>query len=199
MLLRRACGSDRDALYEICVRTAESGGDARGLYCDDDLVPDIYAGPYLELEPDLAFVVDDGGRAVGYVLGARDTPAFAAAFRERWLPRVAGRHPEPPSAPSTPAEAMLASLHDPERMVRPELAPYPAHLHVDLLPQAQGQGWGRVLIRTLLAELRGHGIAAAHLTHAPENVNAAAFYARLGFREVPRLPYSLWIPTDARL
>ena len=196
MIVRRFRPPDRPAVYDVCVRTADSGGDARGLYCDDDLVSDVYAGPYLVLEPDLAFVLDDGERAVGYVLGAGDTVAFVAAFRDRWLPLVAGSHPRPVPEPTTPAELMLASLHDPERMLRPELAPYPAHLHIDLLPVAQGHGWGRRLIRTLLAELGARGVAAAHLTYAPANDAAAAFYARLGFRPVPGLPHSVWAPTD---
>jgi ribosomal protein S18 acetylase RimI-like enzyme len=196
MIVRPYQPTDRAAVYEICVRTADSGADARGLYCDDELVADVYAGPYLALEPGLAFVLDDGGRAVGYVLGAADTLAFVAAFRERWMPLVADRHPAPVPAPTTEAELMLASLHDPERMIRPELAPYPAHLHIDLLPVAQGQGWGRRLIGTLLGELRAQGVAAVHLTYAPGNDAAAAFYARLGFRPVPGLPHSVWAPTD---
>src|SRR4051812_19734403 len=77
---------DRDAVYDICIRTADAGGDARGLYRDPDLLPDMFAGPYTVLEPNLAFVLDDGGRAVGYVVGTSDTPRFARDFREKWLP-----------------------------------------------------------------------------------------------------------------
>ncbi len=196
MIIRPYRPADHDAVYDICVRTADSGGDARGLYCDDELVSDIYAGPYLALERGLAFVLDDGERPVGYVLGAADTVAFAAAFRERWLPLVADRHPLPVASPQTAAELMLASLHDPERMIRPELAAYPAHLHIDLLPAAQGQGWGRALIRTLLGELASRGVPALHLTYAPQNTAAAAFYARIGFRPVPGLPHSVWVETS---
>lgn len=195
MIVRPYHPSDRDAVYEISVRTADAGGDARGIFSDDDLVPDVYAGPYLYLEPELAFVVDDEGRAVGFVLGAADTAAFAAAFREQWLPLVAPRRRVSPT-PVTREELLVDTLHHPERMVRPELAAYPAHLHIDLLPDAQGQGWGRRLIRRLLAELRSRGVRAVHLGYAPENTSARAFYLRLGFREVPGLPYTAWAPTD---
>ena len=168
---------------------------ASGLFSDDDLMPDVYTGPYVTLEPGLAFVLDEDGRAVGYVLGAADNAAFAAAFREQWLPRVAARRPVV-ADPVTREELLIDTLLHPERLVRPELAAYPAHLHIDLLPRAQGQGWGRRLIRRELAELRSRGVDAVHLGYAPENDRAAAFYRRLGFREVPGLPHHVWAPTD---
>ena len=87
--------SDRAAVYDVCVRTADAGGDARGRWATDDLVPDLFAGPYVDLEPDRAFVLDDGGRAVGYVLGTADTAGFVRAWRSRWLPRLADRYPAP--------------------------------------------------------------------------------------------------------
>ena len=59
---------DHAALYDICVRTAHEGGDSRHIYPDLDLMPSIFAGPYAELAPDLTFVLDNGHRAVGYVL-----------------------------------------------------------------------------------------------------------------------------------
>ena len=39
--------SDHAAVYDVCVRTADVGGDARGKYHSDDLMPDLFAGPYL--------------------------------------------------------------------------------------------------------------------------------------------------------
>lgn len=176
---------DREALEEICVRTAHNGGDARPVYADPSILPAIFAVPYVVLEPDLAFVVDDGGEAVGYILGTADTPRFAEWFRARWLPALADRHPRPAGEPATPDEAMLDLMHRPERMVHPGLAPYPAHLHIDLLPPYQGRGYGRRLMRTFLTALAHKGVPAVHLTMATANTSARAFYDRLGFRELP--------------
>ncbi|WP_398957282.1 GNAT family N-acetyltransferase [Streptomyces sp. GC420] len=177
---------DDDALAEICVRTAHNGQDSRHIYPDQELLPSIFALPYARLEPELTFVLDDGnGRAVGYILGTSDTPRFVREFRAMWLPRVAQRFPEPAGPPATPAEEMARLLHDPERMVLPELAGHPAHLHIDLLPAWQRQGHGRALMRTFLDALRAQDVAAVHLCMATANVPARAFYDRLGFREIP--------------
>lgn len=176
---------DRDDLYDVCVRTGHEGGDARALYADQDLLPDIFAGPYAHLEPDLAFVVDDGTRVVGYVVGAADTVAFVRRFRDEWLPAVEGRHPRPKGVPVTADEEMARLLHWPERMVVPELAGYPAHLHIDLLPEYQRAGYGRGLMERLLSSLAARGTGAVHLGMVTANTPARAFYDRLGFQEIP--------------
>lgn len=183
--IRRYRPGDREAVEDICVRTAHEGGDSRPHYEDPGIFPATFALPYVVLEPDLAFVLDDGaGRAVGYVLGTADTPRFVADFRTKWLPSAGDRYPEPPGPPGTPDEAMAGLLHHPERMLVPEVAAYPAHLHIDLLPGRQGQGHGRALMRTLLRALQDKGVPAVHLSMVTANTPARAFYDRLGFHEI---------------
>ncbi len=183
--IRRYEQRDRDAVYDICVRTGASGGDARGKYRSDDLLPDLFAGPYLLLEPDFCWVLDDGERAVGYLLGTPDTAAFARAWRDRWIPRLANRYPVPPRPPVTPDDAMVALLYDlPGAMVWPGLAEYPAHLHIDLLPGVQASGWGRRLISTFFAAARTAGAPGVHLVVAGDGNTRAlpASTTTLGFR-----------------
>lgn len=162
--------ADREALADICVRTADNGGDSTHLYPDPGLMSALFAEPYAHLEPELVFVLDDGsGRAVGYVLGTADTERFAAGFRQVWLPRVAARFPAPGGDPRTPAESMAALLHRPERMILPELAEHPAHLHIDLLPRWQHKGHGRELTVTFLHALHRRGVPAVHLSMLTAN------------------------------
>ncbi|MFD2691177.1 GNAT family N-acetyltransferase [Streptomyces phyllanthi] len=176
---------DREALDDICIRTAHDGQDSRPFYADPGIFPVIFAAPYVHLEPELAFVLDDGrGRAVGYILGTADTPRFARRFRESWLPLVAHRHPDPGGRPRTPDEVMIQLLHRPERMVVAELAAYPAHLHIDLLPDWQGRGHGRALMRAFLRALGDRGVPAVHLAMSTANTSARAFYDRVGFHEI---------------
>jgi GNAT superfamily N-acetyltransferase len=186
--------TDLAAVYDVCVRTADAGGDARGKYRSDDLMPDLFAGPYVFLEPDFAFVLDDGNRAVGYVIGTPDTAAFARAYRARWIPRLADRYPPPPDPgppdpgppdpnPS-PDDEVIALHHRPERLLRPGLAEYPAHLHIDLLPPFQGAGHGRALMETFYAKAEQAGAAGVHVTVAGANRGAIGFYHRLGFRRL---------------
>src|SRR4029453_13448152 len=148
--------------------TAAGGGDATGVYSDDSLMPEVFALPYVEFAPDLAFVVDDGRgeRALGYVIGVADTRAFVEWWKREWAPGFRERHPAsgPPAGRNpefTEAELITAGV-DPDRMLIAEVDDYPAHLHIDLLPELQGKGMGRRLIDTLRAALAERGVPAVH-------------------------------------
>lgn len=175
---------DAAGVDEVCVLTGATGGDARGLWSGDDLLPDLYARPYLAIEPEAAFVLDEGGRVGGYVLGTTDTPRFVHAWRERWLPVLARRWPEPPDPPVTAEQRLLSTGWHPERMLLPQTRPYPAHLHVDLLPGQQGAGHGRALVETFCRAAADAGAGAVHLGVDPANTGALTFYDRLGFTPI---------------
>jgi ribosomal protein S18 acetylase RimI-like enzyme len=175
--------TDRSDVAEICIRTAAAGKDATGVYSDDNLLSDIWVLPYVDLEPDLAFVVDNGERAAGYVVGVADTRAFIERYRTEWLPRYAEKYGD---LAETERDGGMVKLGlDPDRMAIPEVDEYPAHLHIDLLPELQRQGFGRKLIATLLAALRERGVPGLHLGVASDNDDGRAFYSRLGFIELP--------------
>ncbi|MFI1987934.1 GNAT family N-acetyltransferase [Actinoplanes sp. NPDC020271] len=180
--IRAYRSSDLEAVYDICVRTGDAGQDARGKYSSDRLLGDIWAAPYVILEPEHAHVLDDGtGRAVGYVIGTADTARFVERYRAEWLPATADRLVD-----GDPRDEIMLDLHrHPERMLHPELADHPAHLHIDLVPEWQGRGQGRGLIAAFLDGLRAAGVPRVHLGMAPSNSGAYAFYQRLGFRDLP--------------
>ncbi|GID64913.1 hypothetical protein Acy02nite_27940 [Actinoplanes cyaneus] len=87
----------------------------------------------------------------------------------------------PPPPPRTPEQDMVALHYRPERMIVPELAGYPAHLNIDLLPPYQGKGLGRRLIEVFLAKAQ----AGVHVGMVTANVRARGFYDRLGFTVLP--------------
>ncbi|KJL49356.1 ribosomal-protein-alanine N-acetyltransferase [Microbacterium hydrocarbonoxydans] len=180
--------SDRAAMYEICVKTADAGEDATGILSDDSLWGDLFAVPYVERHPDLAWIVEsDDQRSIGYIVATDDTDAFYTWFRDEWWPRLSERHPRPAEV-TTREDRMIEYGYTRGPGLDPNTATYPAHLHIDLLPETQGQGLGRRLIETLFAELERRGAPGLHLGMDPKNVGAAAFYERLGMTELPAAP-----------
>ncbi len=200
---------DAAALSDICARTAANGQDARGVLSDDRLWGDVFAMPYAVRHPDLAFVVvTDADEPIGYVLGTDDAVAFDRWFRDEWWP---SRRPAEVAADGP--EAMLVRYAD----VRGDAGAadagdegaadaggagagaadagalawartYPAELHIDLLPAAQGAGWGRRLMQTFLDALREAGVPGVHLGVSTANPGAIAFYRRLGFTPLEEAP-----------
>lgn len=176
---------DEPALADVCVRTADAGGDATGLLSDDGIWPAIFVLPYAARHPEFAFVVEtDDERVAGYVVATPDTDAFEEWFRDEWWPRYTERFPRPTTEQSrehdilryayerTPGEALFS-------------ADYPAHLHIDLMPEVQGQGWGRRLIDQQKSALRDAGVPGLHLVVGTDNRGAMAFYRRVGFTPLP--------------
>jgi ribosomal protein S18 acetylase RimI-like enzyme len=182
--IRRYLAGDHDDVYDVCVRTGAAGQDARGRYSTDNLLGDIYVGPYLRIAPEHAYVLDSGGRAGGYIIGTPSTTDFVAAYRADWLPGLRGRYAPPASAPTCDEERKLADMFAPEHMLRPELAAHPAHLHINLLPAYQGAGHGRALMATFLASVAAVGARSCHLTVRAANTGALRFYDRLGWRRI---------------
>ncbi|MGH8777166.1 MAG: GNAT family N-acetyltransferase [Jiangellaceae bacterium] len=187
MMIRRARDGDRGRLYEICLRTGSAGEDATDLYADRHLLGNVYVGPYLALEPDLSFVLDDTGAVTGYVLGAGDTAQFQRRCEQEWWPPLRSTYADPPTGrPWTPDERLSHLVHHPSRTDPAVLAAYPAHVHLDLLPQAQGYGYGRRLMQHLLAEMRAASVPGVHLGVDARNERAIGFYRHLGWRPLPR-------------
>ncbi|MDA4895877.1 GNAT family N-acetyltransferase [Streptomyces sp. MS2A] len=178
--------ADRDALVEVCLKTADSGGDATGMLADDALWGDLFAVPYAVNDPGLCWVVEsDDARTIGYIVSTADTDEFERWFRDEWWPSRRDRYRRSGEAEPTRQDRLLdyADGRGPGR--EPNATEYPAHLHIDLLPETQGLGLGRQLVQTLLAELGRRGVPALHLGMNPENTAAAAFYERLGFFPLP--------------
>ena len=175
-----------EAIYDICVRTGDNGGDATGKFGFPRLLADIFAAPYVYLEPSLAFVLPDAAdRPVGYVLGTANTAGFVRAYREKWLPLMASSYPVP--APGVPVrdDWLLEAFHRPERMLITGVYDFPAHLHIDILPSHQGGGNGRRLIETFMAAAAIAGASGVHVTVAVANARAHGFYRRVGFEPLP--------------
>ena len=173
---------DLNAVYDICLKTGDSGEDATALYSDPKILGHLYAGPYVTLEPALAFMLTDGEEVVGYILGALDTRRFHQRYRLEWLPPLQAELPDPAGDEGdwTATERLYHRLHHPD-LPAPVDSRYPSHLHIDLLPRAQGQGWGRKLMGTLLSELRRRGSVGVHLGVGKKNEGAVQFYKRTGF------------------
>lgn len=186
--------TDRAAVAAICTRTGDSGADATGQFSTDDLLPDVYALPYVEHEPELALLVDAGDGPIGYILGTADTSAFDRWFVDTWWPQVAGKYADAEAAgTASGVESGIVRSATHRSGLAPELLErYPAHLHIDLLPETQGMGVGRRLIDAFCGLLAERGVPGVHLGVGVSNTGAQRFYQRTGFTRVEGDPGAHW-------
>jgi ribosomal protein S18 acetylase RimI-like enzyme len=172
--------SDLYMLYRICLLTGDSGKDASAMYRDPELLGHVYAAPYAHFEPDLCFILTRDNAPIGYVLGTRDSTQFFARCEAEWYPQLRQRYPKPADDDTSPDASMIRSIHT-IKSVFAEREPYPAHLHIDLLPAGQGQGQGRRMMQTFLNRLRELRISGVSLGVGRRNTGAIGFYERMGF------------------
>ncbi len=175
--------SDRRRVREICHLTGYMGEPADWLWRDRESFADVFSGYYTDREPGSALVAADERRAFGFLLGCRDSSRVTppGEIMKRAVLRRAL-----PLRPGT-AGFFWRSLAD---LLRERDVPdgelddprWPAHLHIDLLPEARGCGLGGALMRRWLERLRSEGCPGCHLGTFHENTRAIGFFERMGFR-----------------
>jgi len=190
-------GRDRAAVYEVCLRTGDEGQDAGPALgvVDAHLMGDVWAGPYLAVEPEIASVAEDDEGVLGYVLGTTDTRRFEVACEQEWWPDLRAEHPAPAGPPASwsLADRLRHLVHQPVRSPDDVVTGFPAHLHLNVLPRAQGRGVGPALLAAAVDRLARRRVAGVHVGVGPDNARANAFWERGGFREVRLDPEVRWL------
>lgn len=182
--VRHTHPSDLPQLYRICLHTANSGQTADDLFEDADLPGLLYMAPYVAHAPEHAFSLVRDGRAVGYIVGTADSHELSTWLTEHWWPVLADRVRQGQTAASALEAQMTDQIRQPPAV--PAVArDYPAHLHINLLPEAQGGGNGGKLMTAFLDSLRQRQVTGVHLILSADNTRAFNFYRKCGFREWP--------------
>ena len=186
-VIRNARPEDRDAIIDICLKTADKGRDGSHCFSRPDYPALLWALPYFTLEPEHALVLSDGEKVVGYAVGTADTAGFARRLEQDWWPKI--RRDLADREAVTPDDRYVFDyVQDPESIPSAIAENYPAHLHINLLSEAQGGGRGTRLLEALLALLAQAGATGVHLGVNHGNEAVTAFYRKLGFAEIARLP-----------
>jgi ribosomal protein S18 acetylase RimI-like enzyme len=180
--------SDLTRLYLICLETVFGGLEVARQYNDPDLLGHFYAAPYAVLEPDLCFVLTDHGTPVGYILGTRDSRMFRERCELEWFPPLRERYAPPDEGDRSRDAGMIRLIHRGHDAAL-KFPDHPAHLHIDLLPSAQGGGHGRALMTRFLDQLRTLEVPGVHLGVGKQNAGAVAFYRRMGFTVLEELEW----------
>lgn len=178
---------DLEALCDIALKTGDAGKDASALYSDPKLIGHVYAAPYLIHEPQSAFVMEDEEGVIGYIVGARNTLAFAERLETEWWQGLREKYADPSDLDFetwTPDQLLAFLIHHPSMTPQRIVDTYPSHLHINLLPRAQGQGLGAQLMDRFLIAMDACGSRGVHLGVHPDNKHALRFYENYGFREV---------------
>jgi len=194
MNIRNYRETDLPYLYEICLKTGHNGKDATDLFYDPYVLGQFYAAPYAFFEKDCVHILEGPFRGLqrplGYILGTSDTKAYTAWFNQTWRPAAQALYGETEGGKS-PTENATRALFATELTCPAWAETYPGHIHIDLLPEAQGGGWGRKLMDALSQRFAEKGCKGFHLGVSGANEGAIAFYRRYGMKEIATEPWGI--------
>lgn len=173
---------DLPGCYRVCVETSNADGGTR-VWANTELLGHVYVGPYFFGPTATGFVLVDELGVAGYCFGAADTELFERWARWEWWPPLQTDYPADASY-LEPEASIVNLLHAPHRTNVTITEAFPAHMHIDLLPRAQGGGRGRHLVELLSTQMVRLGASGIHLEVGASNTRAIGFYQHLGFTEV---------------
>lgn len=182
--------SDLTSLYKICLLTGNSGTDATELLKDMDLLGHFYAAPYALFEPEVCFIITNNDKPCGYIIGTKDSQKFYDRCEIDWFPQLRERYPLAEANDDSLDSRIVKRIHEGHK-AKIELQNYPAHLHIDLLPETQGQGLGRKIMDLFIDRLKELNVSALHLEVGKKNHGAIKFYKKLGFAIIKEYQHSI--------
>ncbi len=201
IIIRKAEASDKDAIEDICYRTGYMGEDLSGLeqFNDRILFAALFCQYYILYEKQHCFVAVDTekNKVVGYILGTPDTKSqrrkvtFAMGWRIalRILSVTIWKYPE----------SLKAVLHfiggfepSSDDFIYTQ---YPAHLHINILPDYQKSGIGKKLITAFEHHIQSFS-KGVHLITSNKNSKAIPFYRKMGYHLLKEKESKLWKGID---
>ncbi len=159
---------DNESVRFVCLN---SEGPSKSSKSTQHFVLTTYCDYYLEKEPHNCFVAEDEcGNIAGYIICSENYDRFREIFLREYLPRI------PKYNLFRRISATLSTeLH---AVYKNE---YPAHLHIDVLPEYQRMGIGHKLTDALSAHLKQKNIKGVMLTVNASNKKGVGFYKKYGF------------------
>ena len=194
--------ADEDAVENITYRTGFKGQglDGRDYFNDKRLFFMIFIAYYAHYEPEHFFVaVDEASQeVVGFICGTTNTSRQEKRFAINMYWRIALRALLYTSWRNPKTFKTLLGLGKvlPDMREEPETpidipAEYPAHLHINVLPDYHHMGIGTQMISHFEDHLKCLGIKGVHLGTTSRNHKAVPFYKKQGYAIVKEASTSI--------
>lgn len=188
MTIRGYQPGDREAVERICLSTGLRGH-LTDLFRDADIFLDVWLSPYLNNEPQNAWVAEQDGRVVGYLVSS-----FSPRFAVRALPillrnagrmvtrLLAGRYRDHAPSRRFVRWFVLRALWETPR--HPKAS---AHLHFNVETRHRGndfrEGAGGLLLAEFERRVRDSGLDGYYgILFTGERRRSVRFYERAGYR-----------------
>lgn len=197
VIIRHYKPEDRAAIRSICCDTGFLGNPIEAIFSDREVFADLFTNAYLDYGANSAWVADDGGRVVGYLLGAISSSfnytLMYSGFQTtmKMITRAAkgcySGHPR--------SRHFIRWLLTSGYREQPKHPGNAAHLHLNVEKTHRGHGLGLRLWRAFEQQLESAGVRNCYgaFFSRPRRRPEAA-YSRLGFSVFDRKATTIFQP-----
>lgn len=201
--IRNPTKKDLADIINICYRTGWNGEDLTGTgkFNDKKLFGYLFCSYYPLYEPEHSFIAIDkqNNNVVGYILGTPNTVKQEKSFKTKMSPRIMLRTFLLSSWKYHESFSFIMRLRKnigSNTTPKDFLDTFPAHLHIDILPEYQKKGIGSALIKKFEYHMIELSIKGIHLGTSSKNVKALPFYKKHGYNIYAEHEGSLWANDD---
>lgn len=175
MTIRKYQEKDFEATKYVCIHDMIG---VEGYETIIEYVETMFCRYYLEKEPENCFVaVDENDKPIGYIYGVKDYNKYQENFEE--YIKLVAEIEERRFLGEALTEMFDHAIYKED---------YPAHLHIDILPDYQSKGIGSKLITAFCDHLKEENVKGVMLIVGTENSGARRFYERNGFTLLQDVP-----------
>lgn len=175
MKIRPYKDKDREAVRYVCINC---DGPSDMSESAEHFILSTYCDYFIEKEPENCFVAtDNSDKAIGYIICTDNFDKFSDIFKKEYIPRIPEEEKQYRYYAAN--SAVLQEKHKNE---------YPAHFHIDIMPEYQRMGIGHKLVDALCEHLKNRNISGVMLAVSPDNQQGDSFYKKYGFTLIESTP-----------
>ncbi len=168
MEIRPYKAKDKENVHFVCLN---SDGPCKSSERGINFALAVYCDYYIENEPENCFVAaDENDKAIGYIISTENFDKFKEIYISDYYTRIKKWE-------YRRRKSALRSIIPHEKYKED----YPAHLHIDILPEYQRMGLGHKLTDALLEQLKSKDVKGIMLTTWIKNEKGRGFYDKYGF------------------
>lgn len=202
VVIRSCRKEDESGIVNVCYHSGYMGEDLenKNIFNDVKLFGYLFCVYYVRYQINDCFVAEDvqTKQVIGYLLGALDTKKQEKQFILKMSLRILVQFLSCTvwNYPETLKTILFFMIHKKPDHPQNLYFEYPAHLHINILPDYQRYGIGSKLITEFENHVRTSNGKGIHLQTTNENVKAVSFYNKIGYTLIQEEKRRLWRGAD---
>lgn len=200
IVIRKCRKSDEESITNICYKTGYMGEDLTGsnIFNDVKLFSYLFCNYYCRYETENSFVAVDeskNSKVVGYIIGTLNSQKQEKLFLQKMFLKIVTRlflytvwkYKES-------YKAVMFLVKNVNLKSKPDklYVEYPAHFHINILPEYQHCGIGSKLLNQFENHIRENYISGIHLRTSNKNIKAVPFYKSRGYKVIGENYDKVW-------